>query len=883
MLLSPENTMMRQQPNELSEVEYLLEYGENMSNPKRKIRQLEVGIDLLNAYINDRPAVDQETQRWIKQLRTSYARKLLSVFPEDGYGSSGPWREYIKMLSLKLQPEGSAVLEKYGQKTMVLLQPLDGAVVQISPPSLVWRPTLGACGYHVEIRNSCEALAYEKTVGNDPVHLPDHVLPPGAYSWDVSALDAWGRERARQGRRSFTIAENAPELPWIDPETLLARVPKEHPRFLYRKRDLPSIRATLQTTRKQSWKACLDAAERALEMSVPTYPDYHLVKDRARFQLEGERYSVDFERCINEALMNLCLAFLMTKETKYAEAAKRILLAVADWPIVNGDVTSVSAKWEDRPGMSLARCCHRAYDWLYDVLSPAERAKVFAMCEARAWQTYSRLFQRNYLTYPGESHGGRLIAYLAEMAIVMAGESEGAKTWLDYSLKALTTFYPHWGGEEGGWAEGTAYGLWYNRIYIPALETLRRTTNFDLWKRPFFRKVGNFFFYCTALRGEISPFGDNAESGGPGGRWSGAYASLLWHHAHRFNDPHIGWWVNQIRGWSHSSGELSLLFEDVVRATPPSGLPRSRAFRSVGYAALHSDLSQPDEDTFLLFKSSPYGSVSHSHADQNAFCIMKGGQALAIPSGYYGPTAGMPHHTQWTCSTKANNSVLVNGTGQAIQERRASGHITAFEDRHGLSYVAGDATAAYMGGIRRFDRHVLFLRPGLFLLLDDLEAPEPALFQWMLHAFEKMEVDTAVGRVMSQRKGATLDVRLCSPAGLVLSQTDQFDTPYNAGIPEAFRKEKPNQWHVTAETAQKSDATRIGAVMAVWGPHERFELELREQVGWFGARATGAFGAVEGWVQLRPHTAGPEGYGDAVTEGEALLCGMAGNGDRFIH
>ena len=61
-----------------------------------------------------------------------------------------------------------------------------------------------------------------------------------------------------------------------------------------------------------------------------------------------------------------------------------------------------------------------------------ERAKVLGMCEARAWQTYRRLLRRDYLTYPGESHNGRLIPYLAEMAIVMAGESEGAKTWLDY-------------------------------------------------------------------------------------------------------------------------------------------------------------------------------------------------------------------------------------------------------------------------------------------------------------------------------------------------------------------------------------------------------------------------------------------------------------------
>ena len=134
---------------------------------------------------------------------------------------------------------------------------------------------------------------------------------------------------------------------------------------------------------------------------------------------------------------------------------------------------------------------------------------------------------------------------------------------------------------------------------------------------------------------------------------------------------------------------------------------------------------------------------------------MKGGKALAIPSGHYTPVAGMPHHVEWTCSTKANNCVLVNREGEAIRQRAANGRITAFHEQKGLSYVAGDAAAAYMGKIRRFDRYILFLLPCLFLLLDDLEAPQPALFQWMLHTLEKMELDTPFGRVISRRKGYT--------------------------------------------------------------------------------------------------------------------------------
>jgi len=109
---------------------------------------------------------------------------------------------------------------------------------------------------------------------------------------------------------------------------------------------------------------------------------------------------------------------------------------------------------------------------------------------------------------------------------------------------------------------------------------------------------------------------------------------------------------------------------------------------------IHSSLSDPENDTFLLFESTPYGSVSHSHGDKNSFAIMKGGLALAIPSGHYGKRYGMPHHAGWTRSTKANNSALVNGKGQVLRSDKASGNIVHFKDKKGYTYVLGNATKA---------------------------------------------------------------------------------------------------------------------------------------------------------------------------------------------
>ncbi|MBL7189723.1 MAG: DUF4962 domain-containing protein [Phycisphaerae bacterium] len=760
-----------------------------------------------------------------------------------GLNAALPWADLYARAR-----KSTEFLKEKSSDRMLFPRPRDRAELSISPVGLTWLPCPAAADYRVDIFAANENRLYSRNVGKDPVHLPDRVFPSGDYTWDVIALNEKNTDIARRGRQSFTILPGAAKLPWIAPKELLSRVPAGHSRILYPMADLDRIRATLSSTRAKSWRACKSSADRALSKGVPDFPKYHLIEDDGTRRLEYGRYFSYFRGYVDGAMMDLSLAFLMSQENKYARAAKEILLEIASWPTDDDDVTSVSARWGDEAGLSFSKCAHIAYDWLQPALNDNERKLIFDMCRERAWQTYRRLERKNYLTFPGESHDGRLIAYLTDMSLAMAGETPDTETWLTYSLKALLTFYPHWAGIDGGWAEGTGYGLWYNTFYIPAFEGLRRLADYDLWQRPFFNNVRYFFFYCMANHGEIRPFGDSAEGGGPGVRGGSGYAELMSFHAHRYNDPYIGWWVKQIPGYrGQKDGFGALLHADEPPAKVPADLPNSRIFKGVGWAGLHSDITRPESDTCLIFKSSPYGSVSHSHADQNAFAIMKGGTALAIPSGYYGPSYGKPHHAQWTRSTKANNCLLVNGQGQKIRVADG-GAIVDFKDAAGYSYVAGDATAAYVGKLNKWIRRILFLRPGLFLLLDEIEAPAPSRYQWMLHAFEKMDIDRA--KVTSRRKAAVLDVILACPQGLNLTQTDQFDTAYNYGIPKAYHREKANHWHVTAETGESSRKTRIAAVMSVYGAKERFEVQLQRMNGWLGATAAGDFGKVEGWIRF---------------------------------
>jgi hypothetical protein len=537
----------------------------------------------------------------------------------------------------------------------------------------------------------------------------------------------------------------------------------------------------------------------------------------------------EFRGVIDNGMEPLALAYLFTGDRRYGEAALRILTEVAGWDPEG--ISSILAPYGDEIGLSLVKTGAHCYDWLYDLMDDSQRELVRRMLIARGNQMLWRLRdRRDFLAYPEESHAGRLPGYLCEHAIALAEEPE-ARVWLDYALRAICTVFPHWGGGDGGWAEGIGYGRAYNTILLPPFEAVRAALGINLWQRPFFRKVRWFFFYCTSPIGEIAPFGDGGTTGSPRGG-----ASLMIHHAQLFNDPACRWWAHQANPNARKSANLiNLILPDEVKPLPPHDLPDDAVFRGVGWAALHSDVADPENDTFVLFKSSPYGSISHSHADQNCFCILKGGKALATSSGYYGPSYGMPHHARWTRQTKAHCGILVDGEGQVDRSAEAQGMIRSFNTCDLFGYVCGDATKAYGGRLEKFLRHIALICPGLVCIVDELVAPKPSSFQWLLHAFEPFELDEESQTVVSRRQGARMRVWLYTPGGFHFSQTDRFETPYNEGIPSKYHRDMPNHYHFKASTRRKSESLRIAAFALVEGPEERFEAKpLDLPSGWVG-------------------------------------------------
>jgi hypothetical protein len=154
--------------------------------------------------------------------------------------------------------------------------------------------------------------------------------------------------------------------------------------------------------------------------------------------------------------------------------------------------------------------------------------------------------------------------------------------------------------------------------------------------------------------------------------------------------------------------------------------------------------------------------------------------------------------------TKAHNCVLVDGEGQPIQDITAKGETLDFLGGKAYTYWLGEAAGAYQGRLKKFRRHILRIRPDTFVIYDDLEAPQPATFQWLLHSLDRLEICPDDKAVVVKRGNARLLVRHLLPGELKQSQDDSFGVP-----PEARGGPMPNQWHYTAATTSKSANARF--------------------------------------------------------------------------
>ncbi len=706
------------------------------------------------------------------------------------------------------------------------VRPLPDETVELSPPGFSWwrASDRGACHYKLVVERA-GASYYESPELQDPIHVPTKVFSPGVYHWVVQAVDS-GSVMAETERRSFTVSESAPEQPWTDPVDLLANVSVERPRLFFLASQMDAVRESLTTTRSGAFKRLARAADEALKLDCPAEPDYDQLEDPAERRLAYKACFGEMRRYHDQGMRSLALMYLLTGERKYGEEARKLIVDAAGWDPEG--ISSILAPYGDEVGLGLLRVGAEVYDWIYDLLSDAERDLVARMVGARADQMIRQLEKSDYTFKPEGSHNGRLPGFLLEHAVALA-EDERAIGWTEYALKVIATNFPHWAGHEGGWAQGVPYGMSYNSRDAMPFHAWALATGHDIWLKPYYQKMPWFFYYCVSPVGELMPFGDTEHQ--PVRSSAGTFLQF---HGLRLNNHRLYHWADHPDGQSgHTLDPFpGILLENIPPEQKEDTIPQDRAFRGIGWGALHSDIENPDRDFMVLFRSSPFGGVSHGHASQNDFAVMKGGRALICAGGLRFPHHGTPFHNEYAQQSISHNCVLVNGEGAINRDGNRGGEIVGFETSEAFGYVSGEAENAYGYRLNKCRRHMLLIRPSILLLVDELEAPEASTYQWLLHAFEKFSIDTDAVTVTSRRKGTSLKGQLFASCELSIEQTDDWLVAPNKGYPTYDGDMPDKRWHFTAESEERARC-RIAAVFSVRGPDEEepdYTLEHSNQM-----------------------------------------------------
>jgi VanZ family protein len=463
-----------------------------------------------------------------------------------------------------------------------------------------------------------------------------------------------------------------------------------------------------------------------------------------------------------------------------------------------------------------------AYDWLYTDWSEAQRAalktKLADGCDyVIAYIRKDRLSPYNVILYNAP------LQALMACSLALYGDDSRGEPIMRFAFDLWKNrVLPVWRqvmGRNGGWHEGGEYvgaGIGQAIYELPAM--WRSATGENLFaSEPEIRGFLDFLVYRRRPDGTDFRWGDGS---GFDHRVPDVTALAI---EFRHAAAYTLWPPREVAPSAWPWGPLA--DSSLIDPTAVEHLPLVHVFDGIGMMIARSDWS-PDA-TYVTFKAGD-NYWSHSHLDQGAFTIYKGG-ALAIDSGLYGPAYGSDHHMNYAYQTIAHNVVTVTDSADTVpapgkdkprpiandggQRRIGSGwgveaapidrveweakrdiyhtaEMGPLFDQGGFAVVAADITPAYTNSrsgdgtfsarTRRVDRFWRIFGydrvDDVVVIFDQVAATSAALRKrWLLHTMNRPNVFPdgftvdVPGQNRTGRGGGRLEARVLLPRYAVIN------------------------------------------------------------------------------------------------------------------
>jgi hypothetical protein len=388
--------------------------------------------------------------------------------------------------------------------------------------------------------------------------------------------------------------------------------------------------------------------------------------------------------------------------------------------------------------------------------------------------------------YPEHAISFNALGKFVGALLIVRGELPAADAWLGQTLQTYMDTLSPWGGPDGGFANGSSYAEWDSGESLLFWDLIDRVLDVPFLKKQWLAEFPRFVAYTLPPGSPAGTFGDGAEVN-RAEEWARFGKAIM----NRSDTTLSRWYVKQMKGEDYARLHILLSPREYTSSvTLPSTQPNGAYFAAVGTAAMHSSLTDLAR-TSVYFKSSPFGSVNHSHADQNSFVLYSQGKVLAMDSGYY-DYYNSPHWREYYKQTRAHNAITFDGgIGQSLGagglgERALNGKLTRFHQSAAYDIASGDATTAYAGLLTQAKRTVVFIRPSTLVTIDQLASNTARKFEYNLHTSVALTGNAASFRA---------DVAPAQLCGVVASPVALTQTTTPGYSPAPTIATTPHYWH----------------------------------------------------------------------------------------
>jgi Heparinase II/III-like protein len=521
-----------------------------------------------------------------------------------------------------------------------------------------------------------------------------------------------------------------------------------------------------------------------------------IVSDCAKFMAQkpvvrGQGEMLNTSRTALGRITFLAALYRMDGDRKFAERARREMLAAAGFEDWNPSHFLDTAEMTAAMGIG--------YDWLFDALSPEDRATIRGAIIEKGLKPGMDAYKRGeWWTKVDYNWANVCAGGLAVGALAIADEEpdlarQVLQTTRHAMEKPLATL-----GPDGGCAEGPAYwdyGMRYTVFYLAAAETalgndlgMAGTEGLD--------KTGLFRIYTNGPTDKAFNFADSTEFAGIASQmfWLAkfyhqpAFAVSEREYAAKWGDAfHLLWWDDQ--GTSLSDAKL----------------PLDAIFRKANVASFRG--AWDDRGTFFVGFKGGDNTTNHAHLDLGSFVLDAFGQRWAMDLGsdnYSLPDYfGKLRWTYYRTRTEGHNTLVVDDMNQ---DSKKSAPIVAFLSSPERALAVVDLSEAYHWRTSRVFRGIGLLNRSTVVVEDEVEAPKPVKVQWNFHTQAKIEIGGDGRAAELLLGGKELSAKILSPEGA------KFDTVSTAqGKPQADNK---GIYNLVVVLPEKVTRTRIVVVLA---------------------------------------------------------------------